>query len=76
MENGNGVLSQLVKDKNNRKKLARYLKRHMFIRKATDPKNGNEIVRNLGKDFIENGFKDIKPINPEELRKALDIVNL
>ena len=76
MENGNGVLSQLVKNKSDRKKLARYLKQHMFIRRATDPKNGNEIVRNLGKDFIKNGFKDIKPINQEELRKALDIINL
>ena len=75
MENGNGVLSQLVKGKNNRKKLARYLKLHMFIRRATDPKNGNEIVRNLGKDFIKDGFKDIKPVNQEELRKALSIVN-
>lgn len=75
MENGNGVLSRLVKDKNDRRKLARYLKRHMHIRKAADPKNGNEIVRDLGKRFIKNGFKDIKPVNQEELRKALDITN-
>lgn len=62
--------------KSQRKKLARYLKKHMFIRRATDPKNGNKIVKDIANDFIDNGYKDPPLISQEELDKALKVLGL
>ena len=55
-----------------RKKLAKYIKQHMFIRRATNnPKQGNQVVRNLANDFIKNGYKDNIPVNQKDLNRAI-----
>ena len=71
-ESGNGILSKFGGTKSQRNKLAKYIKSKKWIKMATsNHKRGNNILRNMGKDYIKNGYKE-PPLNIQALRDSMD----
>lgn len=71
-ESGNGILSKFGGTKSQRNKLTKYIKSKKWIKMAApDHKYGNDILRNMGKDYIKHGYKE-PPLDIQTYRDSIN----